>query len=109
MKKYIPTEFVFQLATLLIAVIVVHAFYVAVVRPNADAIIEERCLEQVSDSGAIEAVVDRIIADNPDKVAEYKGGKDKLIGLFVGQVMIASQGKANPKMANEMLNKKLNG
>ena len=76
---------------------------------EADAIIEERGLEQVSDSGAIEAVVDRIIADNPDKVAEYKGGKDKLIGWFVGQVMKASQGKANPQMANEMLNKKLNG
>ena len=76
---------------------------------EADAIIEERGLEQVSDSGAIEAVVDRIIADNPVKVAEYKGGKDKLIGWFVGQVMKASQGKANPQMANEMLNKKLNG
>ena len=76
---------------------------------EAEAIIEERGLEQVSDSGAIEAVVDRIIADNLDKVAEYKGGKDKLIGWFVGQVMKASQGKANPKMANEMLNKRLNG
>jgi aspartyl-tRNA(Asn)/glutamyl-tRNA(Gln) amidotransferase subunit B len=76
---------------------------------EADAIIAERGLEQVSDTGAIEAVVDQIIADNPDKVAEYKGGKDKLMGWFVGQVMKASQGKANPQMANEILSKKLNG
>ena len=75
---------------------------------DADAIIEERGLKQVSDSGAIEAVVDRIIADNPDKVAEYKGGKDKHMGWFVGPVMKASQGKANPQMANEVLSKKLN-
>jgi aspartyl-tRNA(Asn)/glutamyl-tRNA(Gln) amidotransferase subunit B len=76
---------------------------------EADEIIEARGLKQVSDSGAIEAVVDQIIADNPDKVAEYKGGKDKLMGWFVGQVMKASQGKANPQMANEALSKKLNG
>jgi aspartyl-tRNA(Asn)/glutamyl-tRNA(Gln) amidotransferase subunit B len=59
---------------------------------GADTIIDERGLKQVSDSGAIDAVVDQVIADNPDKVAEYKGGKDKLIGWFVGQVMKASQG-----------------
>ena len=76
---------------------------------EADEIIDARGLKQVSDSGAIEAVVDQIIADNPDKVAEYKGGKDKLMGWFVGQVMKASQGKANPQMANEALSKKLNG
>ena len=76
---------------------------------EADAIIEAQGLKQVSDSGAIEAVVDQIIADNPDKVAEYKSGKDKLMGWFVGQVMKASQGKVNPQMASEMLTKKLNG
>ncbi|MBT5677333.1 MAG: Asp-tRNA(Asn)/Glu-tRNA(Gln) amidotransferase subunit GatB [Rhodospirillaceae bacterium] len=76
---------------------------------DADAIIEERGLKQVSDSGAIDAVVDQIIADNPNKVAEYKGGKDKLIGWFVGQMMKASQGKANPQMANEAMKKKLDG
>ncbi len=76
---------------------------------EADAIIEAQGLKQVSDSDAIEAVVDQIIADNPDKVAEYKSGKDKLMGWFVGQVMKASQGKVNPQMANDMLNKKLNG
>lgn len=74
---------------------------------DAGAIIEERGLKQVSDSGAIDAVVDQMIADNPDKVAEYKGGKEQLIGWFVGQVMKASQGKANPQMANEALKKKL--
>ena len=76
---------------------------------EADAIIEERGLKQVSDTGAIEAVVDKIIADNPDKVSEFKGGKDKLMGWFVGQVMKASQGKANPQIANEILAKKLSG
>jgi aspartyl-tRNA(Asn)/glutamyl-tRNA(Gln) amidotransferase subunit B len=76
---------------------------------DADAIIDARGLKQVSDSGAIDAVVEQIIADNPDKVADYKGGKDKLIGWFVGQVMKASQGKVNPQMANEALKKKLDG
>jgi aspartyl-tRNA(Asn)/glutamyl-tRNA(Gln) amidotransferase subunit B len=76
---------------------------------DADTIIDERGLKQVSDSGAIDAVVDQVIADNPDKVAEYKSGKDKLIGWFVGQVMKASQGKANPQMANDALKKKLDG
>ena len=76
---------------------------------EADAIIAARGLEQVSDTGAIEAVVDQVIADNPDKVAEYQGGKDKLMGWFVGQVMKASQGKANPQMANEVLSRKLSG
>ena len=76
---------------------------------EADAIIAARGLEQVSDTGAIEAVVDQVITDNPDKVAEYQGGKDKLMGWFVGQVMKASQGKANPQMANEVLSGKLSG
>ncbi len=76
---------------------------------EADAIIAARGLEQVSDTGVIEAVVDQVIADNPDKVAEYQGGKDKLMGWFVGQVMKASQGKANPQMANEVLSRKLSG
>ncbi len=75
---------------------------------KADSIIEDRGLKQVSDTGAIEAVVEQIISDNPDKVAEYKGGKDKLMGWFVGQVMKVSQGKANPQIANEILSKKLN-
>ena len=76
---------------------------------EADAIIEARGLKQVSDTGAIEAMVDQIISDNLDKVAEYKSGKDKLMGWFVGQVMKASQGKVNPQMASDMLTKKLSG
>ncbi len=74
---------------------------------NADQVIEEKGLKQVTDTGAIEAIVDEIIAANPGQVAEYKGGKEKLMGFFVGQVMQASKGKANPGMANQLLKKKL--
>jgi aspartyl-tRNA(Asn)/glutamyl-tRNA(Gln) amidotransferase subunit B len=76
---------------------------------NADAIIEAKGLKQVSDSGAIEALVDEIIAGNADKVAEYRGGKDKLFGFFVGLAMKASKGKANPAQLNDILKKKLEG
>ncbi len=74
---------------------------------SADAIIEAEGLKQVTDTGAIEALVEEVIAANPDQVAEYRAGKDKLIGFFVGQVMKASQGKANPGMVNQLLKKKL--
>ena len=74
---------------------------------TADQIIEEKGLKQVSDSGAIEAIVDEVIAANPGPVAEYQAGKEKLMGFFVGQVMKASKGKANPGMANQLLKKKL--
>ncbi len=74
---------------------------------SADEIIEARGLKQITDTGAIEAVIDQVIADNPSQVAEYKGGKDKLIGFFVGQVMKATQGKANPGQVNQLLKKKL--
>lgn len=70
-------------------------------------IVEEKGLKQVTDTGAIDAAIDAVLAANPDKVAEYKGGKDKLMGWFVGQVMAATKGKANPAMLNEMLKKKL--
>ncbi len=76
---------------------------------DAAAIVEEKGLKQVSDSGEIEAHVDAILAANADKVAEYKAGKDKLLGFFVGQVMKATQGKANPKVVNEVLRDKLSG
>ncbi len=72
-------------------------------------IVMEKGLRQVTDSGAIEKTVDEVLATNAEKVAEYKGGKDKLFGFFVGQVMKASQGKANPKTVNEMLKEKLGG
>ena len=76
---------------------------------DADAIIEAKGLKQVSDSGAIEALVDEIIAGNADKVAEYRSGKDKLFGFFVGLAMKASKGKANPAQLNDILKKKLEG
>ena len=71
------------------------------------AIVEARGLRQTSDTGAIEAVIAEIMAANADKVAEYRGGKDKLFGFFVGQVMKAMAGKANPGVVNELLRKAL--
>ena len=76
---------------------------------DADEIIETKGLKQVSDAGAIEALVDDIIAANTGKVAEYRAGKDKLFGFFVGLAMKASKGKANPAQLNEVLQKKLKG
>jgi aspartyl-tRNA(Asn)/glutamyl-tRNA(Gln) amidotransferase subunit B len=76
---------------------------------SADTIIEEKGLKQVTDTGAIEAMVDEVIAANPGQAQEFSEGKDKLLGFFVGQVMKASKGKANPAMVNELLCKKLRG
>jgi aspartyl-tRNA(Asn)/glutamyl-tRNA(Gln) amidotransferase subunit B len=76
---------------------------------DAAAIVEEKGLKQVSDTGALEAAVDKVMAENPDSVAEYRGGNQKLIGWFMGQIMKASGGKANPQMVNELLRKKLAG
>ncbi|MDD5586726.1 MAG: Asp-tRNA(Asn)/Glu-tRNA(Gln) amidotransferase GatCAB subunit B, partial [Alphaproteobacteria bacterium] len=73
----------------------------------AAAIVEEKGLRQVTVTGAIEAAIGKVLASNADKVAEYKSGKDKLFGFFVGQVMKATGGKANPAMLNELLKKKL--
>ncbi|WP_431857901.1 Asp-tRNA(Asn)/Glu-tRNA(Gln) amidotransferase subunit GatB [Azospirillum sp.] len=72
-------------------------------------IVAEKGLKQVTDTGAIEGAIDQILAANADKVEEYKSGKDKLFGFFVGQAMKATQGKANPALVNEILQKKLNG
>ena len=74
---------------------------------DADSIIEQQGLRQVTDSGAIEKVVDEVLAANPQQVEQYRAGKDKLFGFFVGQVMKATQGKANPTQVNELLRKKL--
>jgi aspartyl-tRNA(Asn)/glutamyl-tRNA(Gln) amidotransferase subunit B len=74
---------------------------------GAAAIVEERGLKQTSDTGAIDAAIDKILADNAEKVAEYKGGKQQLFGFFVGQTMKAMQGKANPQIVNERLRAKL--
>jgi len=74
---------------------------------DAAEIVKEQGLQQVTDTGAIEKIVDEVLAANPDKVAEYKGGKDKLFGFFVGQVMKISGGKVNPAIVNDLLKKKL--
>jgi aspartyl-tRNA(Asn)/glutamyl-tRNA(Gln) amidotransferase subunit B len=74
---------------------------------DADNIIEKKGLKQVSDSGAIEAIVDQVLAANAAMVAEYKSGKEKAFNSLVGQCMKASQGKANPAQVNEILKKKL--
>lgn len=71
------------------------------------SIVEEKGLKQVTDTGAIEALVDKVLADNASQVEAYKNGQDKLFGFFVGQVMKVSQGKANPAMVNDLLKKKL--
>ena len=74
---------------------------------SAGAIIEERGLVQLSDSTEIEALIDNVLTANPQQLESYRAGKDSLFGFFVGQVMKASQGKANPKVVNEVLKKKL--
>jgi aspartyl-tRNA(Asn)/glutamyl-tRNA(Gln) amidotransferase subunit B len=76
---------------------------------SAAAIIEERGLVQVSDTGEIDSLIDSVIAANPDQVASYRSGKETLMGFFVGQVIKASKGKANPKIVNERLRAKLQG
>ena len=76
---------------------------------DTDAIIEQRGLRQITDTSAIEKVIDEVIAANPDQLAQYRAGKDKLFAFFVGQVMKASKGKANPQQVNEALMAKLNG
>jgi len=76
---------------------------------DAAAIVDERGLRQVTDTGAIDAAVDAILAANADKVAEYRGGKDKLFGFFVGQTMKAMAGKGNPALVNQVLKQKLGG
>ena len=75
-------------------------------KPAAE-IVEEKGMRQVSDEGAIAAEIDKVLAANADKLAEYKSGKEKLFGFFVGQVMRATGGKANPALVNELLKKKL--
>jgi aspartyl-tRNA(Asn)/glutamyl-tRNA(Gln) amidotransferase subunit B len=76
---------------------------------DADSIIAAKGLKQISDSGAIDAAIDAVMAANPAQLAEYRSGKDKLFGFFVGQVMKATQGKANPAQLNELLKAKLGG
>jgi aspartyl-tRNA(Asn)/glutamyl-tRNA(Gln) amidotransferase subunit B len=70
-------------------------------------IIQSKGLQQKSDPKELEAIIEKILADNKDKVDQYKSGKDKLFGFFVGQVMKVSGGKANPQLVNEILKNKL--
>lgn len=76
-------------------------------RKRARAIVEEKGLVQVKDESAIEAVVDEVLAENPAEVQQYKAGKEKLLGFFVGQIMKKTKGKANPQLVNDILRKKL--
>ncbi|PCJ43201.1 MAG: Asp-tRNA(Asn)/Glu-tRNA(Gln) amidotransferase GatCAB subunit B [Alphaproteobacteria bacterium] len=76
---------------------------------NPEKIVEDKGLKQVSDTGAIEVMIDEVLAANQDKVEQYRGGKDKLFGFFVGQVMKKTQGKANPQVVNQLLRPKLDG
>jgi len=76
---------------------------------TADAIIEEKGLKQITDTSAIEKAIDEVMAKNPGQLADFRAGKDKLFGFFVGQVMKATGGKANPAQLNELLKKKLPG
>jgi aspartyl-tRNA(Asn)/glutamyl-tRNA(Gln) amidotransferase subunit B len=71
------------------------------------AIVEDKGLRQVTDSSAIDAAVERVLAANADKVVEYKAGREKLFGFFVGQVMKAMAGKGNPGLVNDALKRKL--
>ena len=74
---------------------------------DADQVIEAQGLKQISDAGAIEPLIDAVIAANPDQVAQYRAGKDKVFGFFVGQIMKQTQGKANPQQVNDLLREKL--
>lgn len=76
---------------------------------SADDVIAAKDLKQITDSAAIETIVDKVIAANPGQVADYKAGKDKLMGFFVGQVMKETQGQANPGQVNQILKDKLSG
>jgi len=76
---------------------------------TADSVIESKGLRQITDSGAIERAIDEVMVRNPAQLADYRAGKDKLFGFFVGQVMKATGGKANPAQLNELLRKKLSG
>jgi aspartyl-tRNA(Asn)/glutamyl-tRNA(Gln) amidotransferase subunit B len=74
---------------------------------DVDAVIEARGLKQMNDSGALEAIIDEVLAANEKSVAEFRAGKDKAFNALVGQVMKASKGKANPAQAGELLRKRL--
>jgi aspartyl-tRNA(Asn)/glutamyl-tRNA(Gln) amidotransferase subunit B len=81
--------------------------YIMDKKKSIDDVIDELGLKQVSDDGAILAIIDEILANNPEKIEQYKSGKDKLFGFFVGQTMKASKGSANPQIVNKLLKERL--
>ena len=76
---------------------------------DPNLIVEEKGLKQESDPKALEGIIEKVLTSNQDKVTQYKNGKDKLFGFFVGQVMKESKGKGNPQLINKILKEKLNG
>lgn len=74
---------------------------------NPEVIVEEKGLVQISDEGALGAMIDKIIAENPKSVEDYKSGNKKALGFFVGKIMKETQGQANPGMVNKMLTERL--
>ena len=74
---------------------------------SVDAVIEGKGLKQMNDGGALEAIVDQVLAANPKSIDEFRAGKEKAFNALVGQVMKASQGKANPSQVNDLLKRKL--
>jgi len=74
---------------------------------SPEEIVQQKGLEQVSDESAIDSIIDRVLADNPDSVEKYQQGKKKVFGFLVGQVMKETKGKANPKIVNQILQEKL--
>ncbi|MBT4077707.1 MAG: Asp-tRNA(Asn)/Glu-tRNA(Gln) amidotransferase GatCAB subunit B, partial [Gammaproteobacteria bacterium] len=74
---------------------------------SADEIIDSKGLKQITDSGAIEKLIDDVIAENPGQVEQFRAGKEKVLGFFVGQIMKQSKGKANPGQVNQLLREKL--
>jgi aspartyl-tRNA(Asn)/glutamyl-tRNA(Gln) amidotransferase subunit B len=76
---------------------------------DADTVIEKQGLKQITDTGAIEKMIDEVIANNQGQVEQYRAGKEKVFGFFVGQIMKLTQGKANPQQVNDLLKQKLKG
>jgi aspartyl-tRNA(Asn)/glutamyl-tRNA(Gln) amidotransferase subunit B len=76
---------------------------------DADQVIEAQGLRQITDSGELESMIDTIVTANPGQVEQYRAGKEKVFGFFVGQVMKESKGKANPQQVNDILKRKLSG
>ncbi len=73
----------------------------------ADVVVKDQGLVQITDTGALQELVDKVVSENPKAVEDFKAGKKKAVGSLVGQIMKATKGKANPKVINELLNKKL--